>query len=100
MNRDCVAAILYNDRNSVGTTQAGVSVNADGTDRTTNIVSISDLSVKLVSQEFSSGFRGSTSVPSYLFKKGDIIRAHGSGDANETAANGSFFRIQEVYRLG
>ena len=98
VNRDCIASVVYGDRNSGGTTQIGISVNASGTDLSTNIVSITDLGKKLVAEEVSSALRGVVSLPGYKFSKGDTIRAHGSGDANNTDTS-SYLRIQELYRL-
>lgn len=99
VNKDCIASITYADRNSAGTTQIGISLNASGADLTTNIIALTDLDKKLVAEEVGSALRGSVSLGSYKFSKGDIIRAHGSGDANDTG-DSSYFRIQETYRLG
>jgi hypothetical protein len=100
VNRDCIASVLYQDRNSSGITQIGVTVNADGTDRTTNVVSIADFAVKLAVKETAvAGVREQVVLPSFKFSKGDIIRAHTSGTPNEGSLN-CFLRVQEIYRLG
>lgn len=98
VNKKCIASILYGDRNAAGTTEIGISLNADGTERTTDIVSVTDLGVKLVAIDVGNGLRGAISTGNINLSPGDIIRAHGSGDANSTD-DSSYFRVVECYRF-
>jgi len=96
-NRDMIAAISYCDRSTSGATNIGISLNASGTDLTTNIITVS-ADKRLCQQTCSVATADSNIGTTIKLSQGDVIRVHTDGNTNNTSDR-TMFTIQEIFRL-
>jgi len=89
INRDGTYAITYGDQHTAGICTVGISVNADGTGRTTNIGTLTIANGKRIVSQSTANQIFVVALTLYL-TTGDIIRAHTESLCQQTNENVNF----------